>query len=379
MERFSCSPRVDWREKVEKLGFTFHSLNDLYWDESVYYVLNNEDVELIEEATENLWSCCLEAVDYIISEKLYDNFGINSNFIAYIERSWERKDPSVYGRFDFTFENGIPKLLEFNADTPTSLFESSVVQWFWLEDFAPHKDQFNSIHEKLIDRWKELSNLGVSHFTCVKENTEDLITTEYLRDTAEQAGIISSFVFIEDIGWNQLKQCFVDLDDRDINCLFKLYPYEWLFEEGFADGILQTENYTKLIEPAWKSLLSNKAILPVLWKLFPNHKNLLPSYFERDRNLVGNDFVRKPIFSREGANITLQKKDTIIEQTFGEYGKEGFIYQKLCPLPNYNGNYPLVGSWIIGDEPAGVGIRESNSLITDNLSRFVPHIYDSEK
>jgi glutathionylspermidine synthase len=64
----------------------------------------------------------------------------------------------------------------------------------------------------------------------------------------------------------------------------------------------------------------------------------------------------------------------LLQYTEGQYGKEGYIFQELFELPNFNGNYPVIGSWAIGQEPAGMGIREAQSLITDNLSRFVPHL-----
>jgi glutathionylspermidine synthase len=376
MQRIPCTPRSGWQQKVEALGFTFHSLNDLYWDESAHYLLSEQEVDTLEEATEELWKCCLEAVDFIIHKKRYRDFALNPAFIPLVERSWERQDPSVYGRFDFTFDGDTPKLLEFNADTPTSLFESSVVQWYWLEDFAPNKDQFNSIHEKLVERWGELTHLQISHFTCIADHLEDLTTTEYLRDTAQQAGINAEFIYLEDIGWNPMTKRFVDLQEKGISGIFKLYPFEWLCEDAFAEGMLYTENTTKWIEPAWKALLSNKAILPVLWELFPEHPNLLPSFFENQKHKLGFEYVRKPLLSREGANITLKGTSGIIAETSGEYGREGYVYQKLCPLPNFNGNYPLVGSWLIGNQSAGIGIRESNSLITDNMSRFVPHLFE---
>ena len=119
-------------------------------------------------------------------------------------------------------------------------------------------------------------------------------------------------------------------------------------------------------------LLSNKAILPVLWKLFPGHANLLECHFEDPREM--HSYAIKPLLSREGANVTLVENETVLQETAGEYGEEGFIYQQLQKLPCFDGNYPVIGSWLIGGSPAGIGIRETNSLVTDNFSRFVPHI-----
>jgi glutathionylspermidine synthase len=142
--------------------------------------------------------------------------------------------------------------------------------------------------------------------------------------------------------------------------------------EEFGPNILTDRNLSYWIEPAWKMILSNKAILPILWDLYPgNCPWLLPAYFEPGPL---TDYVRKPILSREGANIDLVRSGNLVQQTGGEYGTEGHIYQQLFTLPDFDGKHPVLGSWIIGQEPAGMGIRESDNLVTDNLSRFIPLI-----
>jgi glutathionylspermidine synthase len=377
MKRYKISPRPDWQRKVEDIGFGFHSLDSIYWDESVFYELSMTEVEAIEKATNDLWELCLEAVQYVLDEKLYSKFFIPDWFIPHIEDSWNNDAPAIYGRFDFSFINGVPKLLEFNADTPTSLFESSVVQWYWLQDTHSKKDQFNSIHEKLVNYWKYLKEYLYDyplHFTCAKDNLEDLTTTEYMQDCAIQAGLDTKLIFIDEIGWDSEELEFVDLENCPVKNIFKLYPYEWLINEQFGRNIIEDRNKAYWIEPSWKMILSNKAILPILWKLNRNHQNLLEAHFEEDKHLLGLNYAKKPLLSREGHNIQLISHGTAVSQTHGEYGDEGFIYQQLCPLPNYDNFYPLIGSWIIGQESAGIGIRESENLITDNTSRFVPHI-----
>ena len=271
-------------------------------------------------------------------------------------------------------KNGKIKMLEFNADTPTSLYEAGIVQWFWLQDFDKNKDQFNSIHEKLIAYWKYLKvylQPGKLHFTCLKETLEDLTNTEYMRDCAAQAGLDTKLVFIDDIGWDENAKQFVDMEDESIRNIFKLYPWEWLAAEEFGKNILEDTNQIFWIEPSWKMILSNKAILPILWELNPDCEYLLPAYFEENGM---KNYVKKPILSREGANIEMVKHYGTIEKTDGEYGEEGFVYQQLFELPEFDNNYPVIGSWIIGQDAAGIGIREANNLITDNKSRFVPHL-----
>jgi glutathionylspermidine synthase len=375
MKRTAIAPRNNWQKTVEELGFGFHTADVPYWDESAYYTFTTNEIDKLEEATAVLWDMCLEAVQHVIDNNLFDQFKIPAFITPHIIDSWNNDAPAIYGRFDFCFDGvNEPKLLEFNADTPTSLFEASIIQWFWLKDFDEPKDQFNSLHEKLIDYWKYLKNYlydDILYLTCVKNVLEDFTTVAYMQDCAMQGGIETDFIFIEDIGWDSNNQCFVDLANRPIRNIFKLYPYEWMMNEAYGKNLVTDELKALWIEPSWKMVLSNKAILPILWQLFPNHKNLLPAYFT-DNGLT--NYVKKPFLSREGSNITIFENRQTIASSDGGYGNEGFIYQQLCKLPDFSGNFPVIGSWVVGQQPAGMGIRESNGLITDNLSRFIPHL-----
>lgn len=385
MQRISIPPRNNWQKEVEKIGFGFHSTDVPYWNESAYYSFTMDEVLKIEAATAELWQMCLVAVQHVVDNGLYDQFKIPSWFVPHIEKTWAEDYPAIYGRFDLVYKNGEIKMLEFNADTPTSLYEAAIVQWFWLQDFDKSKDQFNSIHEKLIAYWKVLSEYlheAPLHFSCVKKSLEDLTTTEYLRDCAIQAGLETKLIYIDDIGWDSSKMNFVDMENQTIKNIFKLYPYEWLINESFGKHINEDCSSSIWIEPCWKMILSNKAILPILWQLYPNHPLLLKASF--DKADLDCSYAEKPILAREGANITLvsvgnQLVNTVIEKSDGNYGSEGFVYQELCTLPRFNDNYALIGSWIIGQEPAGMGIRESTSLITGNTSKFVPHLIESKK
>ena len=377
MIRHSITPRNQWQKAVEKLGFGFHTADVPYWDESCCYSFSMDEIDTLERATATLWDMCLVAVQHVIDNKLYDKLHIPAHIVPLIESTWENDAPSIYGRFDFCYNGkGEPVLLEFNADTPTSLFEAGIVQWFWLQDFSPNRDQFNSIHEKLIEYWRTVRlylNDGPLYFACLRDNLEDLTTTEYIRDCAIQGNLSTEFIFIEDIGWDSERNTFVDLENRPIKNIFKLYPYEWMVHEEFGRNLMLDSCKAHWIEPAWKMILSNKGILPILWQLFPNHPNLLPAYFDK-HGMVS--YVRKPLLSREGANVTIVENDVTIATSEGEYGEEGYIYQQLKRLPNFEKNYPVVGSWIVGQYPCGIGIREANTLITGNLSRFIPHFIE---
>ncbi|WP_294275670.1 glutathionylspermidine synthase family protein [uncultured Chryseobacterium sp.] len=374
MERIQTEIRKDWEKKLEDLGFGYHSLEGLYWDESHYYRFTGSEIDVIERATAELWQMCLEAVDHIIAENLWERFNIPQHFRDYIVTSWEEDHPSVYGRFDFGFDGKNLKLLEFNADTPTSLYEASVIQWYWLQDMFPDRDQFNSIHERLIDYWKYLTKyMNPRHiYFASLTNIEDVTNVEYMRDCATQAGFETEFIPVQDIGWAEDIEEFISGDQTIMEYIFKLYPYEWILEDGFSEKLVKNAFRSQWIEPAWKVLLSSKAILPVLWKLYPGHPYLLEAYFDEPGDM--KDYARKPVYSREGSNVTLYRDKVAFEHNDGGYEKEGFIYQQLFDLPDFDGNHPVIGSWVIGQEPAGIGIRESVHLITNNQSRFIPHL-----
>lgn len=371
MRRMCVTPRNNWQAKADSIGFFYHSLGGNYWNEGACYTFSKEEIDEIEKATNELHEMCLKAVQHVIDKDLFDKLKIQPQVVPLILRSWEREDVSIYGRFDLAFDGvNPPKMLEYNADTPTALLEASIAQWQWLEDNAKGADQFNSIHERFVRGWKECAfGSRTLHFASVKESPEDLGNIEYLRDTAIEAGLKTKHIHIEDIGWNESLEKFVDLDEEPIDILFKIYPWEWLTTDSFGRHLLR-EPLT-LIEPAWKMVLSNKGILPILWEMYPEHPNLLPSYFEP--HLLGDSFVKKPLLSREGANVAIVRPEGNVE-TAGAYGEEGYIYQQYFRIPQFDGRTAVLGSWIVNGESAGIGIRESESLITNNLSSFVPHV-----
>lgn len=375
MHRVASPPRTNWQSKVEAAGLIWHTPGQPYWNEGAFYEFTAKEVDVLEAASNELEQMSLVAVQHIIDNKLYAELMIPDRAIPLIESSWNAEPPSLYGRFDLAYSGGgPPKLLEYNADTPTSLLEAAVIQWYWLEDTHPASNQFNSIHDRLIALWKGLApdlSGGRIDF-CSTRDSEDEMTVAYLVDTALQAGLTASMFPIDEIGWDGAK--FVSPAGRPLTSVFKLYPWEWMVQEEF--GAYLGSSAVMWIEPAWKMLLSNKGLLPILWKLYPDHPNLLEANLSQPSD---GTWVRKPLLGREGANITLHRPEGDLE-TPGEYGEEGFIYQELAPLKGFDGKYPVIGSWSIGhregDSAAGIGIRESDIPVTTNLSQFVPHLFE---
>jgi glutathionylspermidine synthase len=344
MKKIACAERPDWKRTAESLGFMFHTIDDEpYWDESAYYQFTLAQIENdLEDPTTELHEMCMDLVDRVVhSEELLDRLSIPPSYYDMIRTAWLEGHPHLYGRMDFSYSgNGPAKLLELNYDTPTSLYEAAAFQWGWLEQciergtLPRHADQFNSIDTKLHQVFAELH--------------------------------------IEDIGLTAEGR-FVDLEDRWIPHLFKLHAWEFIFHEPFGAAIAECD--TQFFEPAWKAILSNKGVLPLLWEMHKGHPNLLAAHLDPNpQSAVPKGWVRKPYFSREGANIELQTAEGIIVKEDGPYTDAPFILQEFAPLPKFGDSYTLIGSWVIGDEAAGIGVREDNSLITKDSSRFLPHL-----
>lgn len=381
MKRQTCTSRANWQKIVEEDGLVWHTAGDqTYWLEGAYYSFRSDEVLAIETATAELYDLFIRVGDALVNDKgdWLDRFHIPRVVQSAIRQTWETEPPSLnFGRFDFGFDvDGVPKLFEFNCDTPTSLLEAAVIQWRWKEALFPEKDQFNSLHEKLIARWRGLrTHLDPSaplHFAhAVEHSGEDAVTVAYLRDTAEAAGFRTHPVIIDDIGVD-VRGRFVDRQDQLITQIFKLYPWEWMACEEYATHVVEQLSATVWLEPIWKMLWSNKAILALLYTFEPNCPYLLPA------NLVApstGTYVKKPLLSREGANVTIVRNGETVAMTGGEYGAEGYVYQEYFPLPEFDGACPVVGSWVVDGEPAGMGIRE-DGLITGNVARFVPHVVE---
>ncbi len=384
MERIAAAERSDWLATAERMGFTFHHMDGArYWDERAYYRFSLDEVEeRIEGPSGELHAMCLDLVaEATVSDALMQRLAIPDAQRDVIARSWAARAPTLYGRFDFSYDGtGPAKLLEYNADTPTSIFETALFQWQWLEDMIASgalpagTDQYNRLHEALVGRMGQILTPGsLLHFASDADHPEDRQTVRYLEDVARQAGLDPHFVAVDRIGVDGDGR-FVDEDGTIIAAIFKLYPWEDMLREPYAAHLATAR--AMFLEPAWKAVLSNKAMLPLLWERHRGHPNLLPAAFADDHDAaaaIGPRYVRKPFFSREGWDIELVDGTAVERGPEGGYGAEGAIVQALAPLPVFDGVRPVIGSWIVGDEPVAMSIREDDAAITRDLARFVPH------
>ncbi len=402
MKRNRITPRPGWQETIFKQGLVFLTdpakpdpelaWNQTPWQEDAEWEFTRDEIIRIESATANLYALCMEAVEYCVHSSItMDRMGISPEMQTAIRESWAQKHPSVYSRFDLAgHSDGQIKMIEINGDTPTALVESSLIQWYWLNDVHPDRataeepGQFNSLHERLLARWTALAKMLPENdrgmvFSSRTDFLDDVLTTEYLRDLATQAGFVTHLCDIRDVTLFENPngtKLFGTPQREVIRTWFKLYPWEWLISEPFGADLIKNRFSIRVVEPAWKLLLSTKAILVVLWKLFPGHPNLMPAFFEQGR--FGTDFVVKPQYGRESTGVHVLRggvEYTTDTETANPMTGLESVYQGLVEIEPVDGYYPLFGSWIVGDQPAGMMVREDPKPIISGSSRIVPHFY----
>lgn len=382
MKRHTVEPRRNWEQIVASQGLTYHSVEGQpYWDESVYWEFSAAEIDRLETATAELQGMCLAAADHILRRDRFAEMHIPEVAAAAIRRTWDQEPPALYGRMDLAYDGRSIKLLEYNADTPTSLLEASVIQWKWLEDRFPGRDQWNSIHEKLVAKWRDLQGYIAQPVYFAHDGAEeDTLTVAYLRDTAFAAGLASESIHLHEVGWDSSRNCFVDINESAIETMFKLYPWETMLRDQFGEQALQSiadgqkpqRGRTQWIEPIWKMLWSNKALLAVLWELYPDHDLLLAAYLDGPRRM--DRYVRKPLFGREGANISVVDGARSIA-TQGRFAAGPWVCQAIGPVAVTDGNWAVLGAWLVDGEPCGMGIREARTPVIRNTDRFVPHLF----
>jgi glutathionylspermidine synthase len=399
VNRITLQARRDWKDRLEQAGCLFHTIDGKpYWQEEAAYVLTLEEVEKIEAATVELHAMCMDLCAEEVKKGDYLGYGFPDEVKQLVETSHMADEPSLLGRLDLGYNGKDLKLYEYNADTPTALPEASIWQYHALQDRG-WPDQFNSIHEQLTERLRYIGSdayrIDTLHLTAQAEaEHEDWGNVHYL---AEVAAEIEAFkkvisVSLDEIAWSGPEKVFADARGNSIELLFKLYPWEWMMADQFGWQVMEAR--TKYIEPAWKMLLSTKALLPKLWAANPGHPLLLESHFHNKTMPALDDvrWMRKPLLGREGANVAPATVAKINGRFAGmvsakpqnvreEYDDRGYILQRYFQPMEFDDFTspttqvsPVLGSWLVGSTACGLGIRE-DAGITTNASKFVPHYF----
>jgi len=375
---------------LESLGFVWHTDSDntnYIADELV--VLSKSDAKAYAKAANELYDMFVEAGKYVIENNLFHEIGIPFNLVDAIKNSWESDVHwHLYGRFDFAGGvDGKPiKLLEFNADTPTALFESAIIQWAILkQNNLAERMEFNFIYEALLNNFKRIVTLEESVdnfdalyeewkflFSSIKDNPEEENTTRLLQHIANEAGFDTEFGYIDEVEFDSNG---IYYNEQKYELWFKLIPWEDIALEESDLAMLLTniiKNQEAIIfNPAYTLIFQSKGFLKILWDLYPNHPLLLESSFEPLNN---KKQVRKPIFGREGGDVAiLDKNGTVLEENKDKYGNYKMVYQEYVELPTDSEDRSYQAGVFYAWEACGVGFRRGGKIL-NNISKFVGHL-----
>lgn len=378
---------------LESIGFGWHTdLDGSRYISNELVSITQDEAEAFYEATNELYDMYVAAAEYVINNDLFHELGIPFNLVDIIKASWENDVHwHLYGRFDLAGGvDGKPiKLIEFNADTPTSLFETAIVQWAMLKfNNLDEAAQFNDVYEALVENFKRLITLEEDTsrfdeyyegwkilFSSIAGSVEDENTTRLLEAAARDAGFECDFAFASEVSFDDENGIF--WNGQNWEYWFKLIPWEMIAIDE-SDLALIIKNIIKnqkaiILNPAYTLLFQSKGIMKILWDLYPNHPLLLESSFEP---LNGKKQVKKPFLAREGANVSIINSDGSIEiQNDGEYANGKFLYQEFADFAkDENGNSYQAGMFF-AFEGCALGFRKGKDII-DNYSKFVGHIIE---
>ena len=378
-------------EYLESLGFVWHTDSD----ESAYLsdelvVISEAEAEAYYEAANTLYDMYVEAGEYVVENNLFHEIGIPFNLVELIKESWENEVHwHLYGRFDLAGGiDGKPiKLIEFNADTPTALFETAVIQWAILkQNRLEEAAQFNSLYEALLDNFKRLVTLDEDIsafeeryegwkflFTSIRGNAEEENTVRLLQHIAAEAGYSTQFAYIDEIEFSEEEGIFYN--DEHYELWFKLIPWEDIALEE-SDLAMLLSSIVKaqkaiIFNPAYTLMFQSKGMLKILWDLYPSHPLLLETSFEP---LSAQKQVKKPIFGREGGNVSILDSNAhAIESVGGDYANHKMVYQAYTELPKDDQGSSYQAGVFYAYEACALGFRKGGEIL-DNMSKFVGHI-----
>ncbi len=381
---------------LEEIGFFWHTDPDntpYVADEIV--VINSDEADAYYEAANELYEMFTEAGEYVIENELFHEIGIPFNLVEAVKMSWDNDVHwHLYGRFDLAGGlDGKPiKLIEFNADTPTSLFETSILQWAMLKlNDMEESHQFNNLYEALGDNFKRLITMEESVedfderydgwkilFSSVRDNEEEESTVKLLQTIATEAGYETEFAYIDDVEFSGEEGVFYN--DENYEYWFKLIPWEDIAIEESDLAMLLTQIIQNqkaiILNPAYTLMFQSKAFMKILWDLYPNHPLLLETSFDP---LEGKAQVEKRIFGREGANtVIVDENEKVMAETDGEYGEFGVVYQEYVELPTNDKGESYQAGVFFAYEGCGLSYRKGG-LILDNYSKFVGHRVEVEQ
>ncbi|WP_228730320.1 bifunctional glutathionylspermidine amidase/synthase [Shewanella yunxiaonensis] len=392
-----------WLDEHDPLQLAFvhamggHFLTDKTAEQCRYFRMSETAERELIRATNELHLMYLHATERVLrDDELLSNFNIPKVLWPRLRRSWQtRRHQMINGRFDFCITHKGLKVYEYNADSASCHTEAGLIQGLWGKQ-AGDVDGYDAAEDllsALVEAWRHSDASGTVHI-LQDDDKEENYHALFMQRAMTQAGISSKIVRgLQQLHWNDAGEV-VDKDGEAINCVWKTWAWETALEQiraecedddrappirtgtpntpvRLVDVLLRPT--VQVFEPLWTLIPSNKAILPVLWSLFPHHRYLLDSAFELTDELKQHGYVIKPIAGRCGDNISLvDKHEQQLGQTEGRFAHQQQIYQELWRLPKIDGYRVQVCTFAVGGSYGGSCVRVDDSLIITTDSDLLP-------
>ena len=350
-----------------------------------YYVFSNHYAEKIFRATLELHYIAIQATERVIgSDELLSTFKIPPQLWEMIRTSWNRSRKSISGRFDFGIDGKKVKMLEYNADSAGMIVETGIIQQRWAKFIEGDVGvgAGSRLKQGFIDGFFNVCGGEKVHLLVDGSEYDEILMAVYIKEILAEAGIESKEVIsCKDLRWSDDRQSILDTDGVPLKYVWKTWNWFTIFSDylkgeqndlGVSLSEVCMHPGIQVFEPMWKVVTTNKALLAVMWEMFPNHPNLLETHWEASEGFEGRGYVSKPIQGRLGQNITIfGNDDKILEEISGDFAGNENVYQELFDMTQVNGLYPLMCSWVANERPAGFIIRESQKLITEYTSPII--------
>lgn len=379
-------PRADWRPGLRKYPFGVRAMGaGALWREDVRYEFTAAQIDLIESVADELHGMVRSVVRSVVERKLFASLGIRPDTARMVEASWNdhwaggrlnERAGGLVGRLTLAYDGRDSlKLLACNYDLPDGLFAASVIQKNWRESQAADADQFNGLHDALVERWEELARGAPGrehlHLTCLTPDPARESELVYLSATAGEAGIPNTLLPIQSIGWDG--QRFRGLEGEAISWLGKLYPWEAMVDDAF--GLHLRSGGMAVLEPLWRWVPSIHAVLPLLWRAYPRHANLCPA----GDAAAGMDdadalVVRTALGLDHAATRVIENGRTVfdggLDPTAG-----GTVWVETPQMFQADGVRAVIDAWIVGDKCLGMTVREAEGPWVGPGAAIVPHVF----
>ncbi|MGR8921138.1 MAG: glutathionylspermidine synthase family protein [Gammaproteobacteria bacterium] len=380
--------RVQWLDesKPEIAAYVFDmeghrlSMNDA--DRHRYFGLSESALREIKHAANELHAMFMHATHHVMEDDArLARFNIPRALWPKIHQSWNnRRTHMITGRLDLSVSARGIKVYEYNADSASCYLECGNIQREWARHYgvADGRDAGEDLFADLCAAWRVSGVDGDIHI-MLDDDPEERYHALYMKAAIEQAGLSCRLLDgLAGLTWDD-GGAVVDRDGRPIRWVWKTWAWETAFEEiraqlegGENDKVTVAPRLADVLlrqgvmvfEPLWTAIPSNKAILPVLCELFPDHPNLLETRYELSDDLRARGYAVKPIGGRCGSNVAVvNRHDDVVAATEGRFDNQPHIYQELFPLPRIGDYYVQHSAFVVDGHYSATCVRVDPGLV----------------